>query len=228
MGTLTYAEIKTEVIGFLGGRTDFTARVDNIVNLAQMRIARLSVFEELNTTLTDDLTLTASISDDKKYTLPSNLRNIYAIKVYDEVGTRYKRLVGLPSAKFDEKIANPEKLSRGMPDFYHRWGSAIEMYPIIDQDYKIDVRYSAWPTPFTTEGQKSDLTEKDDAIIVLAASWMFMSLKKKEDANFQWSVYKNMMTEILGEDRESPDITYGLAPKVGHDGVNDPFIRQTV
>lgn len=227
MGTLTFADIKTEVKGFLGDRDDFDARIPNIINLAQMRIARLSVFEELNTTNTGDLTYTGSLVNDKVYTLPTNLRNIYSIKVYEDTGTRFKRLHGLSSMEFDKKIVMPEKIqTKSMPTFYHRWGDQIEMFPIIDKDYKIDVRYSAWPTALSADADLSELDEKDDALIVLSASWMFMSLKKKEDANFQWTVYKNMMKDILGEDRESADIDYGVGQDryIGR-GYDDPFIR---
>ncbi|PCJ26716.1 MAG: hypothetical protein COA94_04785 [Rickettsiales bacterium] len=228
MGTLTYLQIKEEVLGFLGNRDDFTSRIDTIVNIAQMRIARLSKFEELKTSLTDDLTLTGGITADKVYTLPTNLRNIFSIKVYEDTGDRYVKLVGLSSTQFDKKFTKPSKESRNMPVFYHRWGSTIEMYPIIDKNYKIDIRYNKWPTVLAADGDLSDLQEKDDAIITLAASWMFMSLKKKEDANFQWGVYKNMMKDILGEDRESSDITYGVDPRrpvaVGL-GYDNPFVR---
>lgn len=232
MGTLTFLELKNEIKSFHGDRGDFDTRLNAIINLSQMRIARLSIFEELNANVIGgDLTKTADIAADKVYTLPTNLRSIYAIKVYLASGDRYKKLVGKDSKSFDEMFVRPEEISRNMPTFYHRWGSVIEMFPVIEQDYKIDVRFSKWPAVLSADGDFSDFDQKDDAIITLSASWMFMTLKKKEDANFLWTVYRNMMKDILGEDRESKDIKYGLTGLVDApigNGYDEPFVRSTV
>jgi len=207
MGTLTRSELVTEVSAFFADRDDIsTARYITWLNIAQQRIARVHNFEELeglNTSLSTSYTGTPA--DDKFVTLPSTVRKIHDIRLID--GSESRKLQGFLYKEFDKRIPYPEKYATGKPSIYTKWAGKLELWKIPDAAYDLDIRITAWPTAFNASSDvASDLDEKDDALIMLAVSWGYLSLRNMEDANKFWAIYKNMLNDIVGEDIEQPSI----------------------
>jgi len=202
MGTLLKSDIIAEATAFLGNRADITdARYVRWLNLAQMRIARLKVWEELQALDTSLVT----VASDKFITEPSNIRKIYTFRLID--GSNSRILTGKPPKSFDQAIPLPSRFAEGRPTVYTRWAGKIELYKVPDAVYSLDMRYSKWPTAFTTGADiVSDLEEKDDALIMLMVSWGFLSLRNLEDATIYWKVYRDMINDAATEDVERPDI----------------------
>lgn len=206
MGTLLKSELIDEVSKFFASRNDLNdARYVRWLNLAQTRIARKRNFEELKKISFDTTNFTGDKSIDKFLSLPSNTRKITTVRLIDGEHSR-KITVMLPEV-FDKKVPYPEKYSTGRPEIAARWANQLEFWRVPDAQYRIEIRRNAWPTPFTTGSDVvSDLNEKDDALIMLAVSWGFLSLRNISDANFYWKIYSNMLNDIVGEEVETPEL----------------------
>ena len=202
MGTLLKSELIDEATQFLGNRADIPdSRYVRWLNLAQMRIARLKVWEELQRLNTSLVT----VISDKFITEPDNIRKIYTFRLIDGADSRI--LTGKPSKAFDTFIPLPSRFAEGRPSIYTRWAGKFELYKIPDAVYNLELRYSTWPTAFTTSSDVvSDLEEKDDALIMLMVSWGFLSLRNIEDATKYWYIYQDMINSAAMEDVERPDI----------------------
>lgn len=202
MGTLLKSDIIDEATQFLGNRTDITdSRYVRWLNLAQMRIARLKVWEELQAL---DTSLVTVISD-KFITEPANIRKIYSFRLIDAEHSRI--LTGKPPKSFDQAIPLPSRFSEGRPTVYTRWAGKIELYKVPDAVYSLEMRYSKWPTAFLIGSDVvSELEEKDDALIMLMVSWGFLSLRNIEDATKYWRIYRDIINDAAMEDVERPDI----------------------
>lgn len=203
MGTLLRSELVTELSTFFADRADLTtARFVQWLNLAQTRIARLKDWEELQVLDTSSL---STVADNKFVTAPTDIRKIYSLRLID--GSNSRKLVRKQQRLFDQKIPYPERYASRRPVFYIYWSGKFEFYPVPDAAYTLHLRYIKWPTALTTGSDvASDLDQKDDALINLAASWGFASLRNAKDANHFWNIYKNIINEAAGEDVEGPDI----------------------
>ena len=208
MGTLTYAEIKTEVLAALGNRSSFdTDRLAVIVNLSQMRIARAKKWEELDATSGGTLTFSGVAIDDKFHTLPSGTRSVYTFRLI--MGDGQSRKLERKSKRFfDSRIPEPQYYATGKPEMYTVFAGKAEMWRVPDSAYTYDIRRCKWPLAFTGEGdtsQVSELDEKDDMLTALSISWTMQSIGRSEDAARWWRIYTNMLNSAMNEDTENPD-----------------------
>lgn len=228
MGTLTYTQMKTEVLASLGNRTSFDEdRFVNILNLSQMRIARFRRWEELDAVTDSTLVITADATADKKIAMPSNTRDIYSFRLIIGDG-KSRKLVRRTYRWFDRNVPEPEYYARGTPSDYMRFNDTIELWRVPEDADDYQIRRCAWPTAFDkTAGQTSDFTEKDDMLIALTTSWAFQSLGRLEDAGRWFTTYANMLQAAMGEDAEVPDQIiapdFESGPRTGEYWA-DPFI----
>jgi len=203
MGTLTKSELISEISAFFGDRSDIIdSRIIRWLNLAQMRIGRLRDWQELEVLSN---AASGTTADDKFVVAPTNIRKIYSLRLID--GTHSRKLIRKPLRHFDTTIPYPERYATGRPEFYIYWGGRFELYKIPDAAYDLKLRYIKWPTDFATSTDVvSDLSQKDDAIIMLTVSWGMLSLRNNQDANYYWSIYRSMINEAAGEEVEGPDV----------------------
>ena len=224
MGTLPRSELVEELKGFFGNRDDITdSRYIRWLNLAQTRIARIHGWEEL-----EEESSLSTTANSKTISIPSNTRKVRSVVLID--GTSSKKLTGYLYKEFDKHIPYPEALSTGRPTIYTHWKGQLELWKIPDAVYSVKMRRTFWPTAFTSSSDvASDLDEKDDAIIMLAASWGHLSLRNTEDGTKYWRIYTRLINEAIGEDVERPDVDlFGAAgPSVGAptDYWKDPFVH---
>jgi len=241
MSLLTLAEIKTEITKGLGGRTDLDTRMDNIVDLMQLRLARLKDFDELRQIESVPAVITAVAADDKVITFPTltdaRIRKIYSLRRFapaDETLTG--KLIRVLTRKWDETIPEPEFWSRGWPTHYTVWeNNKFELWKVPDIAYTFQIRLSRWPkkVSVTGEGNPIDLENVDDLIIHLALSYAYWSLGRTDRAKDFFGIYRGLAKDALIED--DTDIAQAMdGVKIpvdtfqGSSGVDDPFVRSTV
>lgn len=230
MGTLTYTQMKTEILANLGNRSSFDEdRLVAIMNLSQMRIARYRAWEELETNIEDTFTITASAKTDKFLALPSNTKDIYTFRIITENG-QSRKLKRRTTRWLDENIPEPEYYARNKPVYYARFADQLEMSPVPDAEYDYIIRQRFWPTAFDkTAGQTSDLDNKDDMIVALSTNWAFQSLGRLEDSGRWWTVYTNMLKAASLEDSERPDElilpAFEEGPRTGA-YYQDPWVKE--
>jgi len=229
MGTITYTQMKTEILANLGNRSEFDEdRLVVILNLAQMRIARFRAWEELTSVTDDTFTITADEEDDKAVPLPSNIKDIYTFRIITGQG-QSRKLIRRTTRWFDENIPEPEYYTRNKPVNYTRFANALEVHPVPDDTYRYLIRQRFWPTAFDkTAGQKTELDHKDDLLVALSTNWAFQSLGRLEDAGRWWTIYLNMLKSAGLEDAEKPDEMIAPAFESGlktGEYWRDPFVK---
>lgn len=230
MGTLTLTELENEIRASMGGRTDFDSRLPQALNIAQNRIARIRNWEELESLYTGATAFTSTPADDKFLALPVGIRKIFSVRLIDGLNSR--KLTRVPHKTWDRKIPAAQEYSTGRPSLYTQYRSIMEFWRVPDAAYVLHCRTIDWPTAFAAASPDatSDLDEKDDMLIALALSWMFMTIKNEAMARKWWGVYSGMLNDAVGEDAEKPDLDY--LPDVGAAGAvgavpyyQDPFVN---
>lgn len=233
MGTLLKSELIEEVGKFFADNSDLTdARYIRWLNIAQTRIARVYNFEELKRVSFDSTSFTGDTEVDKFFGLPDNTRKITTLRLID--GEHSRKLTVILPEKFDAMVPYPQKYATGRPELATRWGNQLEFWRIPDAAYRIELRRTIWPDPFTDAiDQVSDLNEKDDALIMLAVSWGFLSLRNIKDATSYWKVYAQMLNDIVGEEVEKPELDIsGFSDPSANLGSSmpwaDPFVKSSM
>lgn len=220
MGTLTLAEIKTEVLTNLGGRSDQDDRITRIINLAQVRIARRGNFRELRALLSDT-TSAAGGETGKFLAVPATLREIFSLVLLD--GTSSRKLTQITAKQFDKYVPAPQVYDTGRPSIFILYKDFIEFWRVPDQAYEVRLRCNLWPTAFTdtSTSATSDLDEKDDIIIALTTAMIFDSLRMEKDADKYFKIYGSMMREALDESEYQPGQDIVPAFEVGAGDTTD-------
>ena len=227
---LTLGDIKREVKASMGNRDDLDARMNQIINLSQTRLARTYDFSEM--LREEDFTVgsTAVPDDDRRITVPAGLKDMHSIFLID--GTNSRKLEYITTRKWDQSINLQQMELTGRPAKYTRFNDEYILWKIPDETYTIRMRYSKWPAELVKETDKSDFNHKDDLIIMLALIWGFQSLGELERANHAFSVYKTLLQEAINEDDTQVDRV--IAPNNPETGFNsirlgqtwrDPFVR---
>lgn len=230
MGTLTLDGLKSEIRAGLGNRTDFDSRLDDVINLSQMRIARRHRWEELERMYTRTPSITSSAYDDKFLAFPGNLRDVYSVLLLD--GFQSRKLTRVPYRRWDRVIPAPEQFSRGHPSHYTLFRNTMELWKVPDAAYQYIIRAVIWPAALSDSSSVSDLDQKDDMIITLTTSWLLLTSGREESANKWWRIYRNMMNDAGAEEEERPDLDIlpgkgaaGSSPSAPY--YSDPF-QQTM
>lgn len=231
MSILTLSQIKAEITTILGERADAASRMNNVINMAQIRLARLHDFDELRARTTISTVVTADPAVDKIISLSTlgRFRKIYSIRLF-ATGQRSRKLEKVLSKRWDEIIPEPEYYARGVPTHYIMWGKdEMELWRVPDIVYVMHFRYSRWPNVATDadNGNTIDLENVDDLIIHLSASYLALSFGNVEKSNDLYSIYRALAREAIGEDDEDFDLHMSaVRPTIGTSrGYDDPFVR---
>jgi len=226
MGTLTGAQMESEIKANLGNRDDLDSRLYRFLNWAQEYIARQWNFRELQEidTTCDTVASQAYISQ------PTGIKNLISIRVLD--GTSSRKLVYIPRREFDKWIAKPDEYTEGTPSHYTSWGSRFYLWRIPDAIYQTEIQYEKWPTEFAAASSAtSDLMKLDQCIIHLATAHALASLKDMGGAfNYHTAQGEKLLAVAIKNDKQlfsdeeiKPD--YSLS-KSGPEYYADPFIRR--
>lgn len=237
---LTLSDIREEVDKNHGGRfsqedSSFT-RMDRQINLTVKRLARVRDWKELYTSDTDSVIITGTPSTDVTYSLPTGLKELYALMVDDGNTDLARKLSRIPNRQWNQIVGQSELHSTGSVTMYSVWRrsagqSVAELFRVPNQNYTLYRKYSVWPTEMVDAGDTPTLENKDDLIIADTTLWFFQSLGKAEDAANWAGIRTALFQEAVAEDAMRPDEGYIWrgGSEVTDDGVdywNDPFIRR--
>lgn len=238
MSILTLAEIKTEVSATFASRSDIDSRLNNVVDLAQLRISRLHDFDELRQSATVNTVVTSDAEADKVITFPtltdSRIRKVYSMRLIDSGGIILARkLKKILIKNWDKVIPEPEFYSRGPCTHYTVYANnEFELWRVPDAVYAISIRVSRWPKSVATtgEGNVIDLENVDDLVINLATSYLYHSLGRSDKGKDFFGIYRGLAKEALIEDVTDYDESMaGISPGniLGSRGYDDPFVHST-
>ncbi len=205
MGALTLAELKTGVRDHFSGRTDKDTRLTQLLNIAQIRLVRDHDFEEMKGQTTLEPAFTGTLATDKFIAIPSTVKEIFSVAVIDDsAGYPVTQKAGRTFAK---EIPYNEEWSTNRPRICRRWGlSNLEVWPIPDQAYVYPYLYSSWPTDLSSESGVSDISKKDDLLILLTAMWLAVEIDRPDRANYLFAIFQNEYKNAVREDEKKPDL----------------------
>lgn len=235
MSILTLSEIKTEIKTSLGNRSDLDSRLSNIVDLSQLRIARLHDFDELRMKTSVNTAVTSDPEADKVISFPTlantRIRKIYSLRRMSTGVDMPGKLRRVSSRKWDKVIPEPEYYARGRPTHYSWYANnEFELWRVPDAVYELVIRLSRWPYQVATTGEGSpiDLENVDDLVINLSLSYSFHSLGRNDKAREFFGIYRALAKEALIED--TTDLDEAMAGMnrdaiAGTRGYDDPFVH---
>lgn len=235
MGTLTLTNLKSEIRSHLGGRTDLNDRLVTALNIAQIQLARVHDFEELQDVGTISFPFTGVTATDMfiQYSVlgDSDPREFYSISLVD--GTNSRKLVRKTVRQFDQLIPDPTRFALARPQIYVTWKTRLELWPIPDQAYTGVIRWSKWPAVFTEGAPNavSEFRQKDDILLYMAVSYLYHSLGEYERAKMFFGFAKNHYDTSIKEDRERPDTDISPVssfPVYNASYWSNPFVRSVV
>ena len=236
MSILTLAEIKTEISKSFASRGDIDSRLNNVIDLAQLRISRTHDFDELRQSASVNTVVTNSAIADKIISFPSltdsRIRKVYSMRLIDPNGTiPARKLRKVLAKRWDIDIPEPEFYSRGPSTHYTVYEkNQFELWRVPDAVYTISIRVSRWPKQAvdTGEGNVLDLENVDDLIINLAISYIYHSLGRTDKGRQFFAIYRGLAKEALIEDDTDYDGSMaGISADniLGTRGYDDPFVR---
>ena len=243
MGTLTRDFLRAEVLSNLGGlpqSNDNITRINRLIDLAALRIARAYGWEELERTTTSAITITGDAVQDQTLTpvLLGKLRSW--LTLVRRVGSDIPfKLIRLPERQWNQLTLGSESpLLLGAATHYRWWSDRLYFYPVPDQNWTLILDYRIWPALIGTDGAggelPSDLDFKDDMLIALTTHNAFQSLGQREDATQWFAIYSDMLQAAINEEMDKPDtaiVNRGISERdsgVVVDPVKDPFVRRTI
>lgn len=156
---LTYEQIKDEIRSHFADRTDIESRLNTVIDLSVMRIARMHDWDSLKYTFFDNFTITtpdtaASRRKDRIISLiPTGdsfttntydyrIRSVYLIKVRDSASGRNRKLDGYTVSEFDSRHPDPDYNDRNFPIEYTWFADRDDMSTQVNQFVA-----SVWPAP---------------------------------------------------------------------------------
>jgi len=222
--------LQDEVHAALATRDDLTvvagSRIERWLNIAQVKITRESLWEELETP-DAELTLPA---DATSLAYPANFR--YQLSMVLKDGDSTTRLHWLTPTEFDKRFPrihdSTATLTKSSPNFFNNWGKFWAFWPVPDIEYKINIKRGSWPIPLTTLAQTTELEEKDDLLIVLATADLMDSLGMLDKAVKKYQVFGALLARAKEEEKIKPgrDIVpvFEAGVSIG-DYWLDPFVR---
>ncbi len=205
MGALTLAELKTGVRDHFSGRTDKDTRLTQLLNIAQIRLVRDHDFEEMKGQTTLAPAFTGTVATDKFIAIPSTVKEIFSLALIDDsAGYPIHQKAG---REFAKQIPYNEEWSVDRPRIFRRWGLAnLEVWPIPDRAYVYPYLYASWPTDLSSESGVSDLSKKDDLLILLTATWWAVEIDRPDRANYFFAIFQNEYKNAVSEDEKKPDL----------------------
>ncbi len=242
MGDLTRAQLRTEIIANLGGRSSLGSgagldTLNRALDRAQTRIQRsnTSGWSELIVLESDAL-----IIDDSTFSIADGLNDridkIRSLYTHKANTTSSVTLIGLSTDVFNRLIGNVGSKPNGRPAYYvdERFGSTlvreIRMWPKPDEAYNLWQVLQLKVTAFTDDSMVSDFEDKDDLIIALTTSYMFTRYQQFEESDALFKMYSNQLQTAIINDKNKPDIQhvpFGLGiHNAGINAINswqDPF-----
>jgi len=234
MGLMTLGAIKDEIRAAVGNRTDWDSRLNNVVNIALTRLARLKDFDELRGNILLTTAFTGDPANDKFLSISpiGRYRKIYDVRLYADNQLSRKLIKVLPS-KWDSAIPEPEYYAVGTPKYYMRWTKTqLELWRVPDRVYNVHIRYSRWPNQATDakDGSVIDIDEADDIIIHLSASYLFLLAGNTERSNEHYKIYAALAREAAFFEEEDFDTHMSAVGPfdqgTGSRGYDDPFVQE--
>lgn len=211
-GILTRAQMENEALDnvaksgvlTLQSGTTLATRMTIWVNRAQLWIARKA--ELLQSTMT-----TTTVAGQQSYSFPSNLRNVYTMRLMDGLNSR--KLSAVLPWEMDKSVPYGAVITQSRSWFYvpYKRTLTFELFPIPQDAYTIILRCGLYPADLAASTDISQFDRCDDAIIAYATMFAFRWLQELKDAK-DWEAYGDTILKDIIEDAAEAELYVDWAP----------------
>lgn len=206
MGTLTGAQLISEVRRFFADRADLTdATILQWLNTTQESLARQWQWEELDETEEKTLSIAGTAKADKIVTPTNTYRDFYSVRLVTTEGDSGK-LTRLSKRQFDAKFPEPEFHGRNDPIFYTYFQDKLELFPVQAVAHTLVIRGMKWATALANDAVVSNFDRKDDILIYLTVSPIADSLGQYDRASRFFGIANAKIEQAKDEQQTKPDL----------------------
>lgn len=146
----------------------------------------------------------STVSGTKGYTLPENWKKIVSLRVID--GSSSQKLVRLTERKVDKYRPYPAGDETDRPVWYYPYNNYVDLIPIPDGAYELQLRVIVYPTVITSTTDTIDYEPDKDELIVAGMTYRaFRHFQMYEDASFWKSEFKDMLKDAIDTDEDPID-----------------------
>ena len=224
VGPYTLLQLREEIEANLGSRPDDATtqvRLNSIINLAQMRLAREAPWPELNSFAQVSRVPTGAAANDKflvlygassypTLNLESRVRKISALWSIS-AGGNVTKLIALPERQWNQIIGDAANTTGGGVEatyYTKRDNNMIEWWPVPTATFTLQYEFVLWPDQLVNDNDANGFVEKDDLIVALATHMAFMQLGQKEDAGIYFATYQAMLNNCKESDLTQEDVSF--------------------
>jgi|TARA_A100001201_G_C4087719_1_gene201064 hypothetical protein len=199
MAITNYSELKSAIADWLD-RTDLTDSIPDFITLAETRHRRDFKLRRMETRVTAN-----TVADTEYYTLPDNFVAMRNIQLNTDPKTALEYLT---PEQMDRIYAGSNK---GKPKAYSIIGDNIQLRPLPDSAYEIEMLYYKYFTPLSDSNTTNDmLTYHPDAYLYGALVEAEPYLQNDKRIQTWASFYERAKKDII--DSNERDRHSGVAP----------------
>jgi len=199
MAITNYSELKSAIADWLD-RTDLTDSIPDFITLAETRHRRDFKIRRMETRVTAN-----TVADTEYYTLPDNFVAMRNIQLNTDPKTALEYLT---PEQMDRIYAGSNK---GKPKAYSIIGDNIQLRPLPDSAYEIEMLYYKYFTPLSDSNTTNDmLTYHPDAYLYGALVEAEPYLQNDKRIQTWASFYERAKKDII--DSNERDRHSGVAP----------------
>lgn len=199
MAITNYSELKSAIADWLD-RTDLTDSIPDFITLAETRHRRDFKIRRMETRVTAN-----TVADTEYYTLPDNFVAMRNIQLNTDPKTALEYLT---PEQMDRIYAGSNK---GKPKAYTIIGNDIQLRPLPDSAYEIEMLYYKYFTPLSDSNTTNDmLTYHPDAYLYGALVEAEPYLQNDKRIQTWASFYERAKKDII--DSNERDRHSGVAP----------------
>lgn len=158
---------------------------------------------------------------------PDSCKHIYNIRLID--GASSRSLIAMPPRRLDLFKPFAIQCTVGKSTHYIEWKDWIQLYPIPDDTYVINIRYNKWMDAFDEDTDTAEVSHIDDIIAKAAAIHVWEILGEPEQASIMRNAVETALIKSGKLERMKPDLV--IKPNMGSysrsdsDTQADPFVR---
>lgn len=152
---------------------------------------------------------TYTVAAQQTYAFPSNINAIYSMTIQN--GTQSWKLKCVMPWEFDRYAANPSSDTNTQSAIYipYKTTGDFELYPIPDDVYTLNLRYSTIPTALATDASTTDYSalgiDVDDVLIKYATSEGYKYLQELVDSAKWEADARASAKKVYANTQGSPD-----------------------
>lgn len=188
MGLFTLGTVLSEATGLIGNRIDLAQSRASLYANAALRFIWSTEYLDNQ----EGLAISSTTSGENKITLPpdfehiTNLSNISATPPY-------------PLIQWNVDDIDSNHTYQGVPRFYVRYASWLELWPSPDSSYSMQLRYKTQPSTLTALTARGSLSSRHDM------AWLYKTAELCADALKDWESATIMRAKFLSEMASVPN-----------------------